>query len=248
MITIFLHRNGRTESATSIDRGWLNPAAGLSLWVDLTAPSIPESLILSDTFAFHRLAVDDAMSSPQRAKVDAYDGYLLSVFHAPDGEVKCFVGPAFVVSVHRDESRAIADLADSIRHDGKAMAEGPVGLWHRIVGAGAESHRPVVEQLAACVDSVEQRLFEKATPALVREMLDLRRRLYALRQSARAQREVVDRLVQRESMDLSVEMAYRFRDVGDRLAHVTDEAAALEDRLAGALAAGAGLAGGRRWM
>ena len=49
MNTIFLHRNGHTEQATRIDRGWLNPISGASLWIDLTAPSIPESLILSDT-------------------------------------------------------------------------------------------------------------------------------------------------------------------------------------------------------
>ena len=50
MVTIFVHRNGKTEQVTSIDRVWLNPAAGVNLWVDLAAPSIPEALILSDTF------------------------------------------------------------------------------------------------------------------------------------------------------------------------------------------------------
>ena len=46
MVTIFVHRNGLTEQVTSIDRGWLNPAAGVVAWVDLAAPCIPESLIL----------------------------------------------------------------------------------------------------------------------------------------------------------------------------------------------------------
>ena len=51
VITIFVHRDGRTEQATSLDRAWLDPASGAFVWVDLAAPSIPESLILSDTFA-----------------------------------------------------------------------------------------------------------------------------------------------------------------------------------------------------
>ena len=51
----------------------MNPAAGVYLWVDLAAPSIPESLILSDTFHFHPLSVDDAMSSLQYQKIEAYD-------------------------------------------------------------------------------------------------------------------------------------------------------------------------------
>ena len=65
MVSIFVHRNGKTEQVTSIDRAWLNPAAGVVLWVDLESPSIPESLILSDTFAFHPLSVEDAMSARQ---------------------------------------------------------------------------------------------------------------------------------------------------------------------------------------
>ena len=57
MTTILVHRNGRTEQATSIDRAWLNPASGVVLWVDIAPPSVPESLILSDTFGFHALSV-----------------------------------------------------------------------------------------------------------------------------------------------------------------------------------------------
>ena len=43
MVSIFIHRNGRTEGATSLDRAWLNPASGTFMWVDLASPSIPES-------------------------------------------------------------------------------------------------------------------------------------------------------------------------------------------------------------
>src|SRR5688500_18282365 len=63
VITIFVHRNGQTEQATSIDRTWLEPEAGVILWVDLAAPSVPESLVLSDTFGFHPLSVEDALSA-----------------------------------------------------------------------------------------------------------------------------------------------------------------------------------------
>jgi len=75
MVTIFVHRGGKTEQVTSIERVWLTPASGIMVWVDLAAPSIPESLILSDTFKFHPLSVEDAMSARQYPKAEAYDGY-----------------------------------------------------------------------------------------------------------------------------------------------------------------------------
>src|SRR5215467_2476529 len=86
MVTIFVHRNGATTQVTSVDRTWLNAAAGATLWVDLAAPSIPESLILSDTFAFHPLSVEDAMSTLQYPKVEAYDGYLYAVLHGVESK------------------------------------------------------------------------------------------------------------------------------------------------------------------
>ena len=84
MITIFVHRNGVTEQATSIDRAWLGPTSGVQLWVDLAAPSIPEALLLSDTFAFHPLSVEDATSAIQYPKAEAYDGYLYVILHGID--------------------------------------------------------------------------------------------------------------------------------------------------------------------
>ena len=74
MNTIFVHRNGRTEQATEIDRAWLSPTSGVVLWADLAAPSIPELLILSDTFAFHPLSVEDARSAIQYPKADRKPG------------------------------------------------------------------------------------------------------------------------------------------------------------------------------
>ena len=81
MNTIFVHRDGRTEQVTSIDRSWLSPGAGTKaayIWVDLNQPSIPESLVLSDTFAFHRLSIDDALLTSQTPRIEAYDGYLFA--------------------------------------------------------------------------------------------------------------------------------------------------------------------------
>jgi Mg2+ and Co2+ transporter CorA len=61
---------------TSIENGWLDPASGVTIWVDIAAPSVPESLLLSDTFRFHPLSVEDAMSALEFA-IDSGDPRLL---------------------------------------------------------------------------------------------------------------------------------------------------------------------------
>jgi magnesium transporter len=122
VITIFVHRDGKTEQAASIDRSWLGQSSSVFVWVDLAAPSIPETLILSDTFAFHPLSVEDATSAMQYPKAEAYDGYLYVILHGIDyhsGErgfgthdVDFFLGRNYLVTVHDGHSPAITELRE----------------------------------------------------------------------------------------------------------------------------------------
>jgi magnesium transporter len=249
VVTIFVNRSGRCDELTSIDRVWLNPAAGATLWVDLEAPSIPESLILSDTFGFHRLAVEDAVADGQRPKIEPYDGYLFAIVGGAGGEVHFFVGPSFLVTVHHGGSKAIAEFADNARHSPRPLAEGSMALFHLIVDAIVDGYRPLIERFAERARALEKPLFEKPAAALVRDLLDLRRDLFSFQRVATIERTIADRLARREFVDISTEMAFRFRDVSDHLLRVTDEADALGDRVAGLLTAAVGLAAGaRRWI
>jgi magnesium transporter len=248
MNTIFVHRDGRTEQVTSIDRSWLGPASGAYLWIDLASPSIPESLVLTDTFAFHRLSVDDALATAQMPKIEAYDGYLFASMCGGDADIAFFVGSHYVVSVHWHDSKAIADLTDSVRHGGKAFVDGPVAIFHKLADAATGGLTAVIERLAACVTALEKRLLEKANAGVVADVLGARRDVFALTQRLTRERDALDRLVRREIVDISAEMAFRFRDVRDRVMRLLDEALALDHRLSGLLTAAAGAAGGRRWM
>lgn len=248
MNTIFVHREGRTEQVTSIDRSWLSPAAGAYLWVDLASPSIPESLVLTETFGFHRLGVDDAAAPSQSPKIEAFDGYLFAGIAGGDADIALFVGPHYIVTVHWRESQTIVDLTDSVRHGGKVFLDGPVAIFHRLVDGATAGLTPAADKLAAWVNALEKRLLEKANADLLAETLDARRDVFALAQRVSRQREALDRLVRNEVVDLSAEMAFRFRHVRDRLIRLGDDVHALDHRLAGVLTAAAALAAARRWM
>jgi magnesium transporter len=248
MNTIFVHRDGWTEPVTSIDRSWLSPASGVYIWVDLAAPSIPESLVLSDTFAFHRLAVEESRVAPQSPKIDAYDGYLFSAVAGADADISIFVGSHFIVSVHREESKAVSDLMDSIRHGGKHFAEGPFAMFHRLVLATVEGFAPVVQQQASSVEGIEKRILGKSSTGLVEEVLHARQDVFELTQRFSREHDAVRRLAGREVVEISEEMAVRFRDVQNRLARLLDETRALEHRLGDLLIAGSSLSVRKGWM
>ncbi len=245
MVTIFVHRNGHTEQATSIDRTWLIPAAGAYVWVDLAAPSIPELLILSDTFAFHPLAVEDARADLHYPKIEAYDGYLYAILHgmayeASDEEfathdIDFFVGPTYLVTVHNIHSRSIGDLQDGATRNPKIVGEGPVSLFHRIVDAMVDHYQPEVEEFEDRLAELEAAVFDNPKPELIREILKQKRRVAQLRRIITPQRDAVARLARREFVDISTDMAFRFRDLYDHLQRFNDDAILFQDRISGIL-------------
>ena len=251
MNTIFVHRDGRTEQVSSIDRSWLGPAPGAKpvyLWVDLAAPSIPESLVLTDTFAFHPLAIEETRAGRHTPRIDAYDGYLFAAMAGADADVGFFVGAHYIVSVHWHESKAVADQIDSVQHGGKQFTEGPFAMFHRLVDAAVSGFVPVVERQASCADAFEKRLFEKATADLVREIVRARAVAFDLEQRLTGQQEAVARLAGREIVGISDEMAVRFRHVRNRLAGLATEAAAISHRLGDVMTAAPGLVSRKSWM
>jgi magnesium transporter len=250
MNTIFVHRDGRTEQVSSIDRSWLSPPPGgraLYIWVDLAAPSIPESLVLTDSFAFHPVAVEAARAERQLPAIDAFAGYLFAVVAGADADIGFFVGPHYIVSVHRAESKAIADQIDSVRHGGTQFTEGPFAMFHRLVDATVDGLAQVVQTQRACAASLEKRLLEKATADVVRETLRARSDAFGLGQRLAAEQDAVGCLARREIVDISDEMAIRFRDVQRHLAHLTGDVLAVEHQLDGLIAA-AGLVSKKGWM
>jgi magnesium transporter len=243
--TIFVHRNGRTEQATSIDRAWLSPASGVFVWVDLAAPSALEALLLSDTFRFHPRSVDDAMASIQYPKVESYDGYLYIVLHGIDfhegdhcfatHDVDFFLGSSYLVTVHDGHAASINELHETCARNAKMMAEGPVALFHRIVDSMVDHYRPEVDKLEARLDQLEEDIFERSDPELVRRILDEKREVAHLRRIVMPERDVISRLARRDFVDISTEMSFRFRDIYDHLVRIADDALIFQDRITGML-------------
>jgi magnesium transporter len=247
LISIFVHRDGRTEQASSLDRRWLHQGSEAFVWVDLAAPSMPESLILSGTFAFHPLSVEDAMSGRQYPKAEAYDGYLYVILHGIDlraadkGEgfathdVDFFVGANYLVTVHDGFSRSIVELRDHCVRDARLLGEGPVVLFYRIVDAMVDHYSPEVEKLEDRLDDLEQAIFEASDRSLAKRILKAKRDVASLRRIVTPQRDVISRLARREFVDISTEMSFRFRDIYDHLVRIADDALIFQDRLTGIL-------------
>ncbi len=247
MVSVYLHRNGDTTCVEHVDPAWLEPASAATLWVDIVQPAPAEAQrLLTETFRFHRLSVEDALSVLHYPKIESYGSYVYLVLHGIDfrnsehefatRDVDFFLGPNYLVTVHDGQSRSIARLRQICdRHD-NILAEGPIGLLHRIIDAMVDHYRPEVEALEKEMDEIEDDAILNGQENVVSSILALKRDVSSLRRVVLPQRDVIGRLARREFPQISDEMAYRFRDVYDQLVRLSDDAVIFQDRITGVLA------------
>ena len=244
MISVYVHRNGETQCVERVEPQWLDPASGVSLWVDLSQPSSEELEILDTVFHFHALAVEDARSTLQFPKIEPYDSYLYLVLHGIDitrvshrfatHDIDFFLGRNYLVTVHDGTFRSVESLRQLCERHSRLLAEGPVALLHRIVDAIVDHYRPVVEQIETRLTQLEDLAFQ-GEPHMARKVTRVKRDLAEMRRILILQRDAIGRLARREFAAISDEMAYRFRDVYDHVARLSEEAILFQDRVTGIL-------------
>ena len=242
MITVFVHQNGQTQVLDRVERQWLDPASGATLWVDLKAPGEPERRLLSEGFGFHPLSVEDAVSALQFPKIETYPGYLYVVLHGIDAEPKqtqfatrdvdFFLGRNYLVTVHDGDSRSINAIHEVCTRHEHILKEGPVALMHRIVDQMVDNYRPVFEEIEARLGHLEEEAFA-GHERLSRRVMKLKRDVSSMRRVLVPQRDAIGRLARREFPAISDEMTYRFRDVYDHVVRLTEEAVLFQDRITG---------------
>lgn len=246
MVTVYVHQDGDTKCVERVDPQWLDPSSRLTLWVDLSAPTPEEGgAVLADTFKFHPLSVEDALSAIHHPKIETYEGYLYLILHGIDfreeehwfatHDVDFFLGRNYLVTVHDGNSRSIAKLKELCDRHGRVLAEGPVALMHRIVDSMVDNYRPEIDGIERQMNTLEDEAILGRREDLVRDILGLKRDLASLRRVVVPQRDAVGRLARREFAMISDEMAYRFRDVYDAFVRLADEATLLHDRVTGIL-------------
>ena len=218
------------------------------VWLDIGAPTPEDGRLLQQIFGFHDLAIEDAMADAHHPKLEVYDGYLYVILHGIDftasahefatHDADFFAGANYLVTVTDGKSRSIPETRAACQRNPRIMAEGPMGLMHRIVDTMVDHYRPEVDKLEERIDEVESAVFDASeTRATNQEILALKRDVASLRRMILPQRDVLSRLGRGEFPQVSQEMSYRFRDVYDHVVRITDDALLFHDRLSAILEA-----------
>lgn len=249
MIRAFLrHADGSIETAVPPERlPSVLRETGAVVWIDLhNEPEAVDEQILLGTFAFHPLAVDDAIQETHVPKVDDWGEYLYIVLHAVQfasaesaglttRELDIFLGRNFLVTHHEEEMDCVERTFAACLRDPRTSAGGAARLLYQLVDELVAGHMPTADAIDEALEAAEERIIGKPVPAVLPEVLGLKRALLHLRRILAPQRDVLGRLARDEYAVVEAGVRPYFRDVYDHLVRLYDIVESMRDLAAGVL-------------
>ncbi|MGH9055838.1 MAG: magnesium transporter CorA family protein [Acidimicrobiales bacterium] len=235
-------------------------ASGQFFWLDLPRLGDEEVGWMGDVFHFHPLAIEDAVHFRQRPKLEDYDGYSVLVLYGsamrgngqdeldgtdsgsltPDrlesvSEVHCFMSEAYLVTVHREDCPAFADLARRLRD--RKQAHSAAHLFYRVADTLVDSFFPVLSDLDDRIDLLQTQVVSRPTDQQLSEVLAYKGALITLRRVIAPQRDVFAGLSGEVSDLPGIDDDSRryLRDVYDHLIRLADLLDSYRDLLSGTM-------------
>jgi magnesium transporter len=211
----------------------------VTVWVDLGSPAEADLRLVADELGLHELAVEDAVQSRQRPKVDQYDGscYVtaysvsLSAATVTTAELGVFLTARAVVTVRPDEAFDIDAVVSRWDDLSRLAGSGTAFLVHGLLDYVADTHLAVAQGLDDLVEEFEDQVFSERSgdASLQRHALELRRSVVTLRRVVLPMRDVVDAVSRR---DVDPEVVPYFRDVYDHVLRAAEWTDSLRELLA----------------
>jgi magnesium transporter len=234
------YKDGRRsdDGPVSLEEAAARRDEGGFVWLGLFEPSETEMDQVRRLFGLHELAVEDALSSHQRPKIEIYDQdqrlvVLRTARYDDDAEAVAFgniavlLAPTFVISVRRGVASRLHEARQRLEQRPKLLAAGSSSALWAILDEVVDDYAPVVAGLERDVDEVEGTVFSGSVAPT--------ERIYSLRNEAtnfyRAVHPLLGVVASVKRTTLARELRPYLRDVHDHLLLVEEEVAAQRDLL-----------------
>jgi magnesium transporter len=218
------------------------------LWVDIDSTSMHQHALLEKVFEFHPLSVEDTLSPATRVKFEEYPRYVFVVmavtrfdeatpdpFDLATSNLYFFLGKNFLVTVHAIAPKSCGTVRERLMRNPELVARGAEMTMHNVIDQSVDAYFPLVEQLNALVDGLEERLFEKFDEKLIHEIFKAKRAAFSMRRHVGPLREVLNILTNRPCGYIRPETQLYYRDVYDHTIRIMESLDTVRDLLAGVL-------------
>ncbi len=202
------------------------------LWAeaDVRTLNAGDVALIADEFGLHPLAVEDAIHTRQRPKIDRYENHLFLVVHElmeTDGQLEaaqigCFVGEHYVLTLHAGASRSIEAAKD--RWQRERPTQHPSFLLHTLLDVVVDDYQKISDRIEDEVEALEEIALSTPEADIRRDVYSVKQRISRLRRFALPEARILERTIgTQEERTFAAETEPLFRDVHDHLLRITDQ-------------------------
>ena len=233
------------------EAGELDNAVG---WRGQHEPSEPEMADIAETFGLHELAVEDAVKSGQRPKVERYGEMTFCALRTAryveheeltensevveTGDVMMFIGEHYIITVRHGDMCRLSRIRAQHEQRADLLRHGPWSVAYAVYDLVVDGYLDVVDSMEDDIDAVEEVVFAPESSARrrrhsgrIQRIYQLKRELMEFKRAVLPLQRPLTGLVNREVVALPKEIRRYFRDVLDHLNRAGEQVVYFDDLL-----------------
>jgi len=200
-------------------------------WVDVAGVDRATLDALTKTFHLHPLAMEDAVHTHQRAKVEAYPGHDLLIarmISTADDEpvseqVSFFIGDGFVVTMQEREGDPFQPVRARIAGGEPRLREGGADiLVYALIDSIVDHYFPMLADIGERIEALEAEILAAPRDENLTRVQAIRRLLIMTRRNIWPMRDAVQNLVRAEFPFVTPTARVYLRDTLDHLMRIVD--------------------------
>ncbi|MET8777496.1 magnesium and cobalt transport protein CorA [Nocardia sp. NPDC004654] len=216
------------------------------VWLGLHDPDETQMADIASTFDLHPLAVEDAVKSRQRPKLERYDDTLFLVLrtvsyvpHEMDsvseivetGDIMVFTGPDFAVTVRHGEHTGLAGVRRELEDRADQLSHGPYAVLHTVADHVVDSYIEVAALVENDIDEMEEAVFTPRDHVSIESIYQLKREVVELRRAVNPLAAPLRLLAHNPDLPVPKEIRRYMRDVSDHHTTVAERISDFDESL-----------------
>ena len=204
------------------------------LWVDITLEkgdlSTDEIALLTDTFKFHELSVEDCLFPLYNPKVEEFDNYLfinthgiilknmnMAEFDESMYELDIFLAKNLIVTAHTEELEFIETLMHKAKVKPQIELKSMENLLYKILFTVVSNLELTMDKISDKIDILEDKVLKYPNPNIIEQILDLKKVLLSMRKITDPQKNVYSFFSRENNEYIRDSFSAYFRDITDQL-------------------------------
>ena len=201
------------------------------LWIELRTPDTLTITRLGEELGLHALALEDAISTHQRPKLEEYEGHVFLAARTAQmwdgrmelGETHLFIGNNYVAAIRHDGGSGYQRVVDRLhRRPTGIQVAAPYALY-LVLDLIVDQFRPVIDAAHERFHSLEGQLMSGARPGrdMLEQLYDMKRDLTALRDATEPMQDIALDLIRLHPDLATKELKAYYRDIHDHTIRVS---------------------------